>query len=390
MNEMILLKQGEMVLKGANRRSFDEKFISNARRRLKPFGSFQVYTRQSTTYVEPQNDDCDFESAFDAMRKLFGAVGVSRARGCEKDKDAMLETAKTYLKDQLMGAKTFKVESKRADKSFPMTSIQLSQYVGGELQELFPHLVVDVHNPELTVQLEVRDYAAFVHANPQPGAGGLPVGINGKAVSLLSGGIDSPVSSWMMAKRGLELEMVHFFSPPYTSPEAKQKVLDLAKLLTPWCGRVRVHVVPFTAIQEELRRKCPEELFTIIMRRFMMRIAARVAHLTAAHALVTGESLGQVASQTMLAMNCTGNVVDMPIFRPVVGMDKEEIVQIARRIGTFETSIQPFEDCCTVFTPKHPRTRPKMDEVDAAEADLDIQTLVDDAVRNIERITINV
>ncbi|MEG1072554.1 MAG: tRNA uracil 4-sulfurtransferase ThiI, partial [Oscillospiraceae bacterium] len=244
--------------------------------------------------------------------------------------------------------------------------------------------------PELTVQLEVRDYAAFVHANPQPGAGGLPVGINGKAVSLLSGGIDSPVSSWMMAKRGLELEMVHFFSPPYTSPEAKQKVLDLAKLLTPWCGRVRVHVVPFTAIQEELRRKCPEELFTIIMRRFMMRIAARVAHLTAAHALVTGESLGQVASQTMLAMNCTGNVVDMPIFRPVVGMDKEEIVQIARRIGTFETSIQPFEDCCTVFTPKHPRTRPKMDEVDAAEADLDIQALVDDAVHNIERITINV
>ncbi|MEG1578888.1 MAG: tRNA uracil 4-sulfurtransferase ThiI [Oscillospiraceae bacterium] len=390
MNEMILLKQGEMVLKGANRRSFDEKFISNARRRLKPFGSFQVYTRQSTTYVEPQNDDCDFEAAFDAMCKLFGAVGVSRARGCEKDKDAMLETAKTYLKDQLMGAKTFKVESKRADKSFPMTSIQLSQYVGGELQELFPHLVVDVHNPELTVQLEVRDYAAFVHANPQPGAGGLPVGINGKAVSLLSGGIDSPVSSWMMAKRGLELEMVHFFSPPYTSPEAKQKVLDLAKLLTPWCGRVRVHVVPFTAIQEELRRKCPEELFTIIMRRFMMRIAARVAHLTAAHALVTGESLGQVASQTMLAMNCTGNVVDMPIFRPVVGMDKEEIVQIARRIGTFETSIQPFEDCCTVFTPKHPRTRPKMDEVDAAEADLDIQALVDDAVHNIERITINV
>ncbi|MEG0320668.1 MAG: tRNA uracil 4-sulfurtransferase ThiI [Oscillospiraceae bacterium] len=390
MNEMILLKQGEMVLKGANRRSFDEKFISNARRRLKPFGSFQVYTRQSTTYVEPQNDDCDFEAAFDAMRKLFGAVGVSRARGCEKDKDAMLETAKTYLKDQLMGAKTFKVESKRADKSFPMTSIQLSQYVGGELQELFPHLIVDVHNPELTVQLEVRDYAAFVHANPQPGAGGLPVGINGKAVSLLSGGIDSPVSSWMMAKRGLELEMVHFFSPPYTSPEAKQKVLDLAKLLTPWCGRVRVHVVPFTAIQEELRRKCPEELFTIIMRRFMMRIAARVAHLTAAHALVTGESLGQVASQTMLAMNCTGNVVDMPIFRPVVGMDKEEIVQIARRIGTFETSIQPFEDCCTVFTPKHPRTRPKMDEVDAAEADLDIQALVDDAVHNIERITINV
>ncbi|MEG1395373.1 MAG: tRNA uracil 4-sulfurtransferase ThiI [Oscillospiraceae bacterium] len=390
MNEMILLKQGEMVLKGANRRSFDEKFISNARRRLKPFGSFQVYTRQSTTYVEPQNDDCDFEAAFDAMCKLFGAVGVSRARGCEKDKDAMLETAKTYLKDQLMGAKTFKVESKRADKSFPMTSIQLSQYVGGELQELFPHLAVDVHNPELTVQLEVRDYAAFVHANPQPGAGGLPVGINGKAVSLLSGGIDSPVSSWMMAKRGLELEMVHFFSPPYTSPEAKQKVLDLAKLLTPWCGRVRVHVVPFTAIQEELRRKCPEELFTIIMRRFMMRIAARVAHLTAAHALVTGESLGQVASQTMLAMNCTGNVVDMPIFRPVVGMDKEEIVQIARRIGTFETSIQPFEDCCTVFTPKHPRTRPKMDEVDAAEADLDIQALVDDAVHNIERITINV
>ncbi|MEG2421309.1 MAG: tRNA uracil 4-sulfurtransferase ThiI [Oscillospiraceae bacterium] len=388
MNELILLKHGEMVLKGANRRTFEEKFMGNARRRLKPWGSFRITTRQSTTWVEPQNDDCDMDGAFDAMRKLFGAVGLSRARGCEKDKDAMLETAKVYLKDQLMAAKSFKVESKRADKSFPMTSIQLSQYVGGELQEAFPHLKVDVHHPELTVHLEVRDYAAFVHANPDNGAGGLPVGINGKGLSLLSGGIDSPVSSWMMAKRGLELEMIHFYSYPYTSPEAKDKVLELAKALTPWTGRLVVHLVPFTAIQEELRRKCPEEYFTILMRRFMMRISAWTAHRAGCGCLITGESLGQVASQTMQAMRCTGAVCDLPIFRPVVGMDKEEIVQIARKIGTFETSILPFEDCCTVFTPKHPRTRPKMDEVDEIEEKLDVEALVEEAVRAIEKIVI--
>ena len=386
MNEMILLKLGEMVLKGLNRHSFEDKLQANIHRRLNGLGRFRVYTRQSTTYVEPMEDSCDMDAAWEAMKKVFGVVGLSRARACEKDKDAILKACHEYLDDRLRSARTFKVETRRADKTFPMTSIQLSQYVGGELDELYPNLQVDVHHPEPTVYVEIRDYAAFVHANPDPGAGGLPVGINGRAVSLLSGGIDSPVASYMIAKRGVALDMVHFFSYPYTSPEAKEKVLELARLLTPWCGRLTVHVVPFTAIQEELRRSCPEEMFTLVMRRFMMRIAQRVAKRCGAKALVTGESLGQVASQTMDAMTVTGQVVDIPVLRPVVGMDKEEIVQISRKIGTYDTSILPYEDCCTVFTPRHPRLRPTVEEAEAAEAGLDVEAMVQAAVEGIERI----
>ena len=386
---MILLKLGEMVLKGLNRRTFEDKLKGNIVRRVRPYGDFRVYTKQSTTYVEPKNDSADVEGAYEVLKKVFGPVGLSLARACEKDKDAMLETAKEYLGDRLSAAKTFKVESKRADKSFPMTSIQLSQYVGGELDEAFPNLQVDVHNPELTVYLEVRDTAAYVHANPEPGAGGLPVGTTGRAVSLLSGGIDSPVASWMVAKRGVAMDMVHFYSYPYTSPEAKEKVLDLARILVPWCGRTVVHVVPFTEIQEELRRKVPEELFTIVMRRFMMRIAQRVAQRIDAGAIVTGECLGQVASQTMEAMRCTGAVTDLPILRPCVGMDKEEIIRIARKIGTMETSILPYEDCCTVFTPRHPRLRPTLAEVERAEEGLDIEAMVEKAYEGIERVVLN-
>ena len=386
MNEIILLKLGEMVLKGLNRRSFEDKLQANIHRRLWPYGQFKVYTRQSTTYVEPKSDDCDVEGAFETLKKVFGIVGLSLARPCEKDKDAIVAACQQFLDDKLSAARTFKVESKRADKSFPMNSIQLSQYVGGELDELYPHLKVDVHHPELTVYVEIRDFAAYVHADPEPGAGGLPVGINGRAVSLLSGGIDSPVSSWMIAKRGVALDMVHFFSYPYTSPEAKEKVIQLARDLLPYTGRLTVHVVPFTAIQEELRRSCPEELFTIIMRRFMMRISQEVARRCGAKALVTGECLGQVASQTMDAMLCTGAVVQLPVLRPCIGMDKEEIVQISRRIGTYNTSILPYEDCCTVFTPRHPRLRPILSEVEAAEAGLDIDGMVKAAVDGIERI----
>ena len=388
MNEMILLKLGEMVLKGLNRRSFEDKLQANIYRRLNNLGQFRVYTRQSTTYVEPMTDACDMDGAWEVLTRVFGVVGLSRARACEKDKDAILAAAREYLDDKLSAARTFKVETKRADKTFPMTSIQLSQYVGGELDELYPDLKVDVHNPELTVHIEIRDYAAFVHADPEPGAGGLPVGINGRAVSLLSGGIDSPVASWMIAKRGVALEMVHFFSYPYTSNEAKEKVLDLARLLTPWCGRLTVHVVPFTAIQEELRRSVPQELFTLVMRRFMMRISERVAQRCGAKALVTGECLGQVASQTMEAMAVTGGVASLPILRPVVGMDKEDIVKIARKIGTFETSILPYEDCCTVFTPRHPRLRPTPEELEMAEQELDIAGMVQAAVDGIERIQV--
>ena len=386
MNEIILLKHGEIVLKGLNKRGFEEKLMGNARRRLKKYGSFRVYTRQSTTYVEPLSEECDMAGAWESMCRLFGIAGLSMAYPCEKEKDAIVAAVVENLGDKLSRAKTFKVESKRSDKTFPMSSIQLSQYVGGELDERYPALKVDVHNPELTVYVEVRDFAAYVHTNPEPGAGGLPCGVGGRALSLLSGGIDSPVASWMVAKRGVVVDMIHFYSYPYTSPEAKEKVLDLAKLLVPWTGKTVVHVVPFTAIQEELRRSCPEELFTILMRRFMMRIAQKVAEENEIGALVTGESLGQVASQTLDAMHCTGAVCSIPILRPLVAMDKEEIVRISRRIGTYDTSILPYEDCCTVFTPKHPRTRPQLPELEEAEKALDVEGMVDDAVKNIERV----
>ena len=389
MGEIILLKQGEMVLKGLNRRGFEEKLMGNAKRRLKQYGPFKVYTRQSTTYVEPLDDTCDFEGAWEAMGKLFGAVGVCRARACAKDKDAIADCAADYLGDKLRAARSFKVESKRADKTFPLTSIQLSQYVGGELHDKFPHLTADMHRPEITVHVEIRDFDAFVHADPEPGAGGLPVGMGGRALSLLSGGIDSPVSSYMIAKRGVIVDMIHYWSYPYTSLEAKEKVLDLARLLVPYTGKQCVHVVPFTKIQEELRRSCPEELFTVLMRRFMMRIACRVAEKNGIQALVTGESVGQVASQTLDALACTDAVCTLPVLRPLVGMDKEEIVRVSRRIGTFETSILPYEDCCTVFTPRHPRTKPKPDELEAAEAALDIEALIGDAVNGIERIMLD-
>ena len=388
-DEIFLLKMGEMVLKGLNRRTFEERLMGNARRRLQKYGKFRIYSRQSITYIEPKEPGCDMDGAFDTLSRLFGVVGLSRAKACEKTPEAILETAKTYLREDLLAARTFKVESKRSDKTFPMTSIQLSQFVGGELNEAFSNLQADMHHPELTVHVEVRDFAAYVHGDPAPGAGGLPVGVGGKAVSLLSGGIDSPVASWMMAKRGVALEMVHFFSYPYTSPEAKDKVLTLAQLLTPWCGRLTVHVVPFTKIQEQLRLHCPEALFTLLMRRFMMRISERVAQRVGAHGLITGESLGQVASQTMEAMAVTGQVCSLPVFRPLVGMDKEEIIRVARKIGTFETSILPYEDCCTVFTPRHPKTHPKLEEITEAEAALDIEALVEEAVQGIERVVLD-
>ena len=386
MNDIILLKLGEIVLKGLNRKSFEQKLMGNIRRRLVPIGKFKVTCLQSTVYVEPLEDGVDMDAAFEAVQKVFGVVKISRAAACEKDKDAIARLAIDYLKDDMLRAKSFKVESKRSDKSFPMTSIQLSQYVGGELAEAYPNCEVDVHNPELTVVLEVRDLAAYVHAQPIQGAGGMPVGSNGVAVTLLSGGIDSPVSTYMIAKRGVRLIPVHFFSFPYTSQQAKDKVVELGRLLTRYCGKMTMEVVPFTHIQEEIRDKCPEEYFTLIMRRFMMRIAERIALDAGAKAIVTGENLGQVASQTMEAMASTQAVLKLPVLQPLIGMDKEEIVVLSRKIGTFDTSILPYEDCCTVFTPRHPRTRPKLHEVEAAESALDVAALVEEALQGIERI----
>ena len=388
MQDILLLKQGEIILKGQNRRGFEMKLISNIKRRLRAFGDFDVYAVQSTIYVEPRGG-CDMDGAYDAAGAIFGIVSYSRAAACEKDKDAIAQTAVRYLGDELRRAKSFKVESKRSDKRFPMGSIELSQYVGGLLAEAFPAVRVDVHNPELVVHLEVRDYAAYVHGPARPGAGGMPVGVGGRAVSLLSGGIDSPVATYMTAKRGIAVIPVHFFSYPYTSEMAKQKVLTLAKILTRYCGRLVVEVVPFTHIQEEIRKNCPEEYFTLIMRRFMMRIAEKIAEDNAALALVTGENLGQVASQTLEALTCTEACVHLPVLRPVIAFDKREIIEAARKIGTFDTSILPYEDCCTVFTPRHPKTRPRLDDVINAESALDVAALVTEAFSGIEHVTVD-
>ncbi|MBR5261721.1 MAG: tRNA 4-thiouridine(8) synthase ThiI [Oscillospiraceae bacterium] len=390
MNDIILLKQGEIVLKGLNKRSFEQKLMGNVQKRLRPFGDFKVYCLQSTIYVEPKNEDCDMDGAFEAMKTVFGVISLTRAAACDKDKDAIVKKAIEYLADEMENARSFKVESKRSDKRFPMTSIELSQYVGGELSEAFPNVEVDVRNPELVVHVEIRDLAAYVHSVPTPGAGGMPVGSNGTAVTLLSGGIDSPVSTYMIAKRGVRLIPVHFFSFPYTSEAAKEKVIELARQLTKYCGKMTLEVVPFTHIQEEIRDKCPEEFFTLVMRRFMMPISQRIADSNGCRALVTGENLGQVASQTMDAMGVTEAVTDLPILRPLIGFDKTEIISRAREIGTFETSILPYEDCCTVFTPRHPRTKPKLAELEEIEKALDVEGLVEEAFANIERIKIDV
>lgn len=385
MQEVILLKQGEMVLKGLNRSSFEKKLLSNVTHSLKGCGNFKVYAMQSTIYVEPDGP-ADIDEAFRRAAGIFGLATITRAAACEKDLSKIIQTAIEYLKDTLSGASTFKVEARRADKTFPLTSPEICREVGGALSDAFTHLKVKVDKPEVLVMVEVRDLLAYVHTQALPGAGGMPAGMGGRAALLLSGGIDSPVAGYMMAKRGLALEAVHFFSYPYTSERAKRKVFDLAEILSGFCGHITVHVVPFTHIQEEIRANCPEDLFTIIMRLFMMRIAQAVAERTGCGALITGESLGQVASQTMEAMSVTGQVCTLPVLRPVVGMDKEEIVLIARRIGTFETSIQPYEDCCTVFTPKHPRTKPRLADVVAAEEKLDIEALVREAVDGVERV----
>ena len=388
MKEIFLLKLGEIVLKGANKRQFEDKLRQNVRRRMRPYGNFDVYLMQSTVYVEPMDEMCDVEGAWDACNSIFGLVSLCRCRACEKDMDSIFNTIEEYIGDELDCAESFKVESKRSDKRFPLTSIGISQAIGGRLAEAHPNCRVDVHNPAYTVYVEIRDLAAYVHGPAVPGAGGLPTGVGGRAMCLLSGGIDSPVAAYMMAKRGVEIECVHFFSYPYTSELAKNKVLELARLVTRYCGRMTVNVVSFTQIQEAIRDNCPEEFFTLIMRRFMMEISQRIGQEHGCEALITGENLGQVASQTMQAMAVTGAVVDVPIFMPLVGMDKEEIVSIARKIGTMQTAILPYEDCCTVFTPKHPKTKPTLNQLIHAEKNLDREALILQAIENTEKITV--
>lgn len=384
MQEVILVKLGEIVLKGLNRRTFEDRLLKNIRRRIARAGNFEVYSMQSTIYIEPKDEDADIDEAEERISKIFGVIGYARACVCEKDMDAITKMAPEYLNDTLAGFKTFKVESKRADKEFPLGSMEISREVGAALLRANPHISVDVHNPEITVRVEIREKAAYIHGETKPGAGGIPVGTGGKAAILISGGLDSPVAAWMMAKRGVELTAIHFASPPYTSERAHEKVVALLKKVGEYAGRMDMITVPFTEIQEQIRDNCPEELATVIMRRFMMRAAERIARERECSALITGESLGQVASQTIQAIACTDAAANMPVFRPLIGSDKSEIVTLAHRIDTYDISIEPYEDCCTVFTPKHPRTRPTLNVVEAAEQKLDVEQLLKNCLEKTE------
>ncbi|MBE6826993.1 MAG: tRNA 4-thiouridine(8) synthase ThiI [Ruminococcaceae bacterium] len=382
MKELILIKNGELALKGLNRSSFESVMAKNIKRRLSDLGKIEIKCQQSTMTVEPVDDNYDMEEAIKRLSMVFGIAGFQRAAAVEKDMEVILKTAPVYLKNQMEGIKTFKVEAKRSDKKFPLKSPEISRDVGEVLLRAFPHLKVDVHNPDVTVTVEIRDKLAFIRGDQIKGAGGMPVSTGGKAAVLISGGIDSPVAAWMMAKRGVVLDAVHFASPPFTSPQSEQKVHDLLGQVARYSGSIALYTVPFTEIQQQIRANCPEELFTLIMRRFMMRISCRIAAKNGCGALITGESIGQVASQTMPALACTDEVADMPVFRPLIAMDKEEIISISRKIETFDISILPYEDCCTVFTPKHPRTRPKPEMLREAEKALDVEALVNEAVDN--------
>lgn len=388
MKEIILIKNGELALKGLNRRTFEDMLIKNMRRRLEPAGKFKFTVAQSTIVAEPE-DGADIEEAVERMVKIFGIAGFSRAAAVEKDMETILRSAEEYLAPLLLTARTFKVEAKRSDKKFPLKSPEICAETGGYLLRKFPHLSVDVHNPDVTVNVEIRDTHAYIHANQIKGAGGMPTGSAGKAALLISGGIDSPVAGYMMAKRGLELIAVHFASPPYTSERAEQKVHSLLKQVSKYAGRIKLFVVPFTEIQELIKDNCPEDIFTVIMRRMMMRTAQLIAASEKAGALITGESVGQVASQTMPAIACTDAVCEIPVFRPLIGMDKDEVVAISRKIETFDISILPYEDCCTVFTPRHPKTRPTIGYVEECEKALETDRLSREAAENARVVYIN-
>ena len=377
--EVILCKFGEVVLKGANRQTFESQLIKELRRRASPHGSFKIYFKQSTVYVEPLDETCDMDGMYEAAKKVFGIVGVNRAAVCEKNMDSIMALAREYLPEKLAGKRTFKVDAKRSDKRFPLKSPDISREIGGVILSTVRGIKVDVHNPQVTVTVEVRDDNAYIRAGQEPGAGGLPLRSAGRGLLLLSGGIDSPVAGCMMAKRGMEIEALHFESFPYTSERAKEKVMQLAQEMCEFCSKIHVHVISLTHIQEELRDNCQEDYFTILLRIFMMRLAERCARNYKCHALITGESLGQVASQTLAAIGVTDSVVNMPVFRPCIGLDKNEIIIQARHYGTFDTSILPFEDCCTVFTPRHPKTQPKIEDVMAELNKVDVDALLEEA-----------
>ena len=386
MKQIILVKYGEIILKGLNRHAFEDLLIKNIRGALRP-NKAEVWRAQATIYID-MADPTVIDEAVESLKKVFGIVAIIKAYVLSKDFEELKIQSVEALRGELENAKTFKVEAKRADKKYHMTSPEICMELGGHLYESFPGIEVDVKNPEKVVTAEVRETNIYVYCKREKGLGGMPVGSNSKGMLLLSGGIDSPVAGYMCAKRGLGLESVHFFSHPYTSERAKDKVLTLAKLLGKYTGGMKVHIVPFTDIQLAIKEKCPSDQLTIIMRRFMMAIAEKVAEKNGAKALVTGESIGQVASQTVEAMYVTNEIVKVPVFRPVIGMDKEEIITIARQIDTFETSTLPYEDCCTIFTPRHPLTKPKLDKIKQSEKLLDFDRLVEDAVAGVEVVEV--
>ncbi len=382
MKEIILIKNGELALKGLNRTAFEDKMIKNIRRRLSDLGKVTFFKSQSTITVYPDSEEFDLDEAVERVGKIFGIAGYSRAAVAAKEFEEMKRVCVEYFSDSIFRYKTFKVEAKRSDKKFPLKSPEICREIGAVMLENFSHLKVDVHHPDLVITVEVRDKEAYIRGNQLKGAGGMPVGTSGKGAVLMSGGIDSPVAAYMMARRGLELRAVHFAAPPYTSELAESKVKMLTEKVSAYAGRIELYIVPFTKIQETIRDACPEEYFTIIMRRLMVEIAERIAEKHGAKALVTGESLGQVASQTLYALACTDSAAAMPILRPLIGMDKNDIVAIARKIDTFETSILPYEDCCTVFTPKHPNTRPRAEDVLAAQEAVDWAGMIEEAIEH--------
>ena len=387
MKEIILLKDGEIVLKGLNRRTFEDVLKKNIRHAISHLGSFEIKSAQSIIYVKPLSDDIDLDEACLKISRVFGIVSYSRAAICEeKTLESIIATAPVYLEKELKTVKTFKVEARRSDKRFPYKSPEICAELGGVILDKFPHLSVDVHNPDLIVNVEVRDFGAYVHGAAHKGAGGIPVGTSGNAAILISGGIDSPVAAYMMAKRGLKLTAVHFASPPYTSKRAEDKVVRLLRRVSRYAGKMTMYTVPFTKIQKTIKNECPEELFTIIMRRLMMQISSRIAADNDCTALITGESLGQVASQTIGALSCTDDAADLLVFRPLIGMDKQEIIDISEKIGTYETSILPYEDCCTTFVAQHPVTKPKMEQILESEKALvgKIEPLIAKAVEDVE------
>lgn len=379
MKEVILCKYGEIILKGANKSQFESILLREVRRRAAHVGQFEVSYAQSTVCIAPLTDEEDMEEMFRQAKHVFGFVGITRAAVAEKTVEDICRVAAEYLPPYLAGARKLRVEAKRSDKQFPLKSPELAGEVGGAILSVMPHLKVDLTHPDVTVRVEVRDQYAYIHAGQEKGAGGIPLGSGGRGLLLLSGGIDSPVAGYMMARRGLALDALYFESIPYTSELAREKVFTLAKLMTEYCGKIRMHVISLTKIQEAIRDNCDEDYFTLLLRRFMVRLSCRMAEQCGAPALVTGESLGQVASQTLAAICVTENASDRPILRPCIGMDKEEIVRTAREIGTFETSILPYEDCCTVFTPRHPKTQPVLEKVLEQEAKLDYEALFEEA-----------